>query len=407
MHRLLRSSFTWTHWVRPLLHCMWMAVLAFPLAAQEKGTKDNQEAVVQKIQDQIREKIEPIWKDSSIPGMTVGFAWNDGRSGSVSVGLADKESQTALRPKDRMLAGSIGKTFVSAVALQLHEEGKLDLDRLVSHWLEKEPWFDRLPNGKTMTVRMLLHHTAGLSEYFEVPSFQESAVKDPLRERKPEELLEPILGQSPLFEAGKGWSYADTNYIVLGMILEKITGTPLFDEIDRRLLKPFQLERTIPSNRLVVPELITGYAGPRNPFGYVGRSLVDGKMLANPQIEYAGGGLASTAEDLARWSCLVYQGKVFRNPETLSKLLNGVSSESGRGGGKGSKYGLGVQIQTTARGVRYGHSGWFPGYFSEMAYYPKQGIAIAAQINTDTGRGSVQGLRAAVEAMADVLGIKP
>jgi D-alanyl-D-alanine carboxypeptidase len=129
----------------------------------------------------------------------------------------------------------------------------------------------------------------------------------------------------------------------------------------------------------------------------------DGKFPLNPQFEYAGGGLASTPEDLARWSKALYEGKVFQKKETLHSMLTGVDASSGRGGGKGTKYGLGVQIRESPWGTSYGHGGWFPGYLSEMEYYPDYKVAIAVQFNTDAARTIKKGLRAYIGEVAKII----
>jgi D-alanyl-D-alanine carboxypeptidase len=110
-------------------------------------------------------------------------------------------------------------------------------------------------------------------------------------------------------------------------------------------------------------------------------------------MEWTGGGFASTAEDLARWAKLLYEGKVLKK-EALDQMLNGVAASEGRGGGAGNRYGLAVQIRPSDWGISYGHGGWFPGYRSEMEYFPQNRIAVAVQFNTDDARAIKKGLRA-------------
>ena len=136
--------------------------------------------------------------------------------------------------------------------LQLVEEGKIGLDDALEKWLGREPWFARLPNAKQLTIRCLLNHTAGLPEYFEQKGFVEAVKADPDKVWKPAELVAYVLDAKPLFEAGKGWSYADTDYILAGMAAERACGKPLFEEIERRLIKPLKLEKTVPSDRRVI-----------------------------------------------------------------------------------------------------------------------------------------------------------
>jgi D-alanyl-D-alanine carboxypeptidase len=121
---------------------------------------------VEKLRKDVKAMLDGLHAKAEFPGATVGFVLPDGRSASVSTGLADVENNIALKPDDRMLAGSIGKTYVAAVTLQLAQEGKLNLDEKIERWFGREPWFDRLANAKEITVRMLMNHTSGLVEYY-------------------------------------------------------------------------------------------------------------------------------------------------------------------------------------------------------------------------------------------------
>ena len=373
-----------------------------PSSARSKERTSDSE--ISALRASLQKKLDSLHAAGSFPGGTIGFVLPDGRSSSVSTGMADVENKVALKPSDRMLAGSIGKTYVSTVMLQLVQEGRVNLDTKIERWFGRDPWFPRLPNAKDITLRMLMNHSSGIPEHVLNKDFIAEMKKDPDRIWKPEELIAYILDAKPLFPAGKGWSYADTNYILAGMIFEQVTGKTVYGEVQRRILKPLKLERTIPSDRLIIPEVITGYSMPNSPFGFEGRVILDGKFIINPQMEWTGGGFASTAEDLARWAKHLYEGSVLKK-SALDQMLNGVDAKEGRGSGAGNKYGLAVQIRTSEWGVSYGHGGWFPGYLSEMEYFPQQRIAVAVQFNTDAGRTLKQGPRAYIaDAMRIIVG---
>ena len=356
------------------------------------------------LQSRLHAMLETLHETGSFPGSTLGFVLPDGKSGSVSVGLADVENKRPLKPTDRMLAGSIGKTYVSAVMLKLVQDGKVNLDAKIDRWFEGDAWFSRLPNAKDITLRMLMNHTSGIPEHVLNADFIAAMKKDPDRTWRPEELVAYILDSKPLFPAGKGWSYADTNYILVGMIFERVAKKTVYGEVGRLILKPLRLDQTIPSDRRVLPGVITGYSRPNSPFGFEGRLIVDGKFIINPQMEWTGGGFASTAEDLARWAKLLYEGKLLKK-SALDQMLTGVDANEGRGSGAGNKYGLAVQIRQSDWGVSYGHGGWFPGYRSEMEYFPRHRIAVAIQFNTDSGRALKKDLRAYIaDAMRVIIG---
>ena len=222
-----------------------------------------------------------------------------------------------------------------------------------------------------------MNHTSGLVRYEFDPRATAVLREQPMKAWTPEERLSYLFDTAAPFAAGAGWDYSDTNYIVLGMILERITGRPYHDELRRRLLGPLGLANTIPSDRPDLPGLANGYAGPKNDLGGYDASLDDrGRLRVNPQFEWTGGGIASTTADLARWGKLLYEGRAF-DASLLPRMLDGVPSKLGRD----VKYGLGVMTRPTALGPAWGHSGFFPGYATELLYFPDLKIAAAIQVN--------------------------
>jgi D-alanyl-D-alanine carboxypeptidase len=298
-----------------------------------------------------------------------------------------------------MLSGSVGKTYAAAVALQLVKEGKLDLDAKISKYLGGEKWFPRLPNAADITVRQLMNHTSGLVRYEFKEEFTKDLTANPTKVWKPAELLSYLFDANAPFAAGKGWEYSDTNYIVLGMIVEKITGRKYYDLAKERILKPLRLKDTIPSDKLTLKGVVQGYAGPNNPFGGSDEMIRNGKFIINPQFEWTGGGVASTSEDLARWAKAMYEGKAF-SPDLLPQMLDGVTAPML---GRDAKYGLGVIIRPTRLGISYGHSGFFPGYMTDMMYFPDRKIAVAVQVNTSVPQNLGKPLGREVVDLAEVL----
>src|SRR5215207_1933257 len=327
-------------------------------------------------------KLDEWHKAGSFPGATLGVVLANGESFGLAVGHADRVTKTPMKPTDRMLAGSVGKTFAAATALQLVKEGKIGLDDKIEKYLGSEPWFSRLPNARDISVRQLMNHTSGLVRYEFKEQFTKDLTANPEKSWKPAELVAYLLDEKAPFEAGKGWDYSDTNYIVLGMIIEKVTGRKFYDEANRRLLKPLKLTGTIPQDGPRLNGVVQGYAGANNPFGGKDAMVEQGRFVINPQFEWTGGGYASTAQDLARWAKMIYEGKAF-SPDLLPHVVDGVSAPML---GRESKYGLGVIIRKTQAGVSYGHSGFFPGYMTDMMYFPEQKVAVAVQVNTSVGR---------------------
>jgi D-alanyl-D-alanine carboxypeptidase len=316
-------------------------------------------------------------------GMTAGIVLADGTPIGLAAGLSDREAKIPMKPSDRLLMGSVGKTYVAAVALQMIGEGKIGLEDKISKWLGQEPWFSRLPNGGEATIRHLMTHTSGLVRYEFQEKFTTDLTRQPLKVWKPEELLSYVLDMKPPFAPGQGWEYSDTNYIVLGLILERAGGAPYYELLRSRILNPLKLVDTVPSDSRKIPGLVQGYAGPQNPFGGTDAMIdKDGFFVFNPQFEWTGGGLACTAEDLARWGKLLYEGKAFR-PEFMATMVDAAVPARL---GPNTKYGLGVIVRTTPLGPGWGHSGFFPGYLTEMMYFPDHKIAVAVQFNTGVPR---------------------
>ena len=361
---------------------MRMLLLFFAVCLLFTVVVNGQTADTTALKAALQAKLDEWHKAGSFPGATLGVVLANGESFALAVGYSDRDARTPMKPNDRMLAGSVGKTFAAATALQLIKEGKIGLDDKIEKYLGGEQWFSRLPNAKDITVRQLMNHTSGLVRYEFKEQFTKDLTANPEKVWKPAELVAYLLDEKPPFEAGKGWDYSDTNYIVLGMIIEKVTGKKFYDEATRRLLKPLKLSDTIPQDGPRLKGVVQGYAGPNNPFGGTDQMIVNGKFVINPQFEWTGGGYASTTQDLARWVKMIYEGKAF-SPDLLPQVVDGVAAPML---GRETKYGLGAIIRKTQVGTSYGHSGFFPGYMTDMAYFPDQKIAVAVQVNTSVGR---------------------
>ncbi len=325
--------------------------------------------------------LDAFHRGGEFPGVSAAVSLPDGSIFSITAGEADTVSHIPMTPEGLMLQGSVGKTYFAALAMQLVGEGLLDLDAGVSEYLGHHPWYARVPNAAEISVRNLMTHTSGVMRYEFKPAFTTDLTADPDRVWEPEDLLSYVLDEEASFAAGEGWEYSDTNFILLAMILEELTGADCYELIQARFLGPLGLNQTVPSDSRIIPGLIQGYAGPQNPFGGTDEVLLpDGRFVINPQFEWAGGGFASTPSDLARWARALYTGRAF-DASLLQLMLDGVPARLG----PGSRYGLGVILTDTPAGPAQGHSGFFPGYLTEMAYFPDLDLAAAIQVNTSVG----------------------
>ena len=372
------------------------AITLLPAAAAAQSAAPAASAAsVSTVRTRVQATLDSIRAGGAFPGMSAGIALPDGQVLSLATGLSDTALRTPLGPDALLLAGSVGKTYVAAVALQLVSEGKLSLDEPISTYLGTEPWFSRLPNAAAITVRMLMNHTSGLVRYEFKPEFTRDLTANPDKVWRPAELVAYILDTEAPFPAGGGWDYSDTSYIVLGMIIERVAGATLNDEIARRLLRPLTLTRTVPSDRREIPGLAQGYAGPGNPFGGTDAMIVNGKFAINPQFEWAGGGYAVSGGDLARWAKALYEGRAF-DRSLVAAMVDGVPAKLG----PEARYGLGVIVRPTPLGPSWGHSGFFPGYVTEMRYFPEHRIAVAFLINTSVPGALGRAPGAVIDALA-------
>jgi D-alanyl-D-alanine carboxypeptidase len=360
--------------------------LSLPLTIAGAFAQSRGATAERDLRERVRAYLDEWRAAASFPGAAIGVVLRDGTSFAVTTGVSDRAAATPVTPDDLFMAGSAGKTFFAAVAAQLIETGTLDLDAPISTYLGRRPWFSRLPNANDITVRMLMTHTSGLVRYEMNPRFTADLRAQPDRSWTPEEEIAYLFDAQPPFAAGKGWDYSDTNYIVLGMILEQITGKALYDEVRDRFLRPLKLTRVVPATSRRIPGLVKGYAGPRDPLGLPDEVIgKDGAFVINPQFEWTGGGFATSPLDLARWGHALYAGRAISAAARKLMLDAGVPARLG----PETKYGLGVIIRPASPvGPTWGHSGFFPGYQTELLHAPDAGVTLAMQINSSAPRAT-------------------
>lgn len=380
---------------RALAHVALFAAVASPALGQN---------VHAALQTRLQLKLDSLHTAGRFPGATFATALPDGSIIAVATGMSDTALKLKMKTTDLMPQGSVGKTYVSALAMQLVHDGTLDLAAPISKYLGPEPWFGRLPNSASITVRQLMTHTSGLVRYEFNEKFTADLTKAPAdKVWDPRDLIAYIFDTPPPFKAGEGWDYSDTNYMVLGIIIEKLTGKKMIDEIQRRLIVPMKLAQTVPNAAPRVPGIVQGYAGPNNPFGGNDAMLTNGAFTFNPAFEWAGGGWSSTTSDLARWGKALYEWKAF-DASLAPRFLDGAPARLG----PNTKYGLGVIIwpespAAPSLGGAIGHSGFFPGYQTEMRYYPALKFAVALQINASSPRVMPRGMGGAATELAAIV----
>ncbi len=348
------------------------------LFAQPSSAEESQ------LSSEVETLLDAFRDTYGFPGATAAYVLPDGSGETVAVGLADVEAGIQMAPDSRMLAASIGKSFWGALVLSLESEHALSRSDLVSRHLADLSWFARVPNADNMTAGQLLNHSSGVPDHVHMEGVAEALIELGNEDTfDPSDAIAFILDEPPLFEAGTAWAYSDTGYLLLGMVIEAVTGQDAFDLAIERFLVPLGLTDTSPSNGPAIEGIAVGYAVEDNPFGLASRTMDQGGSLTwNPAVEWTGGGFASTSMDLAFWGHALFTGAAMGS-DYLDSLLDGVPVHPDA---SGVFYGNGVAIyQSTPHGPVYGHGGWIPGYVSSLRHYADHTLTIAFQINTDIG----------------------
>lgn len=328
----------------------------------------------------IQAALDSIQKAAEYPGVVFTYIDPEGDVHAFASGMADKENDVSMTINHKLHGGSTGKTVVSAVVMQLVGEGKLSLDDKVSKYLGSNDWYSRLANAEDITVRHLLQHSSGIIRYEFKEEFLNDLAIDPSRIWKPEELLSYVLDDEPPFAAGEGFTYSDTNYILLGMIIEKITNNTFYEEAEERVLKPLGINSFTPTNTTFIPNMAQGYytEGSEYALGFKTPFLVDGKAQNNMQFEWTGGGYVYENADYARLLKSIYEGDAFDMEALEEEFFDYADAEE-----IGGMYGLGIiKYEFPGLGTFIGHSGFFPGYNTAGFYHPDTGEVFTMQINS-------------------------
>ena len=332
------------------------------------------------LEKELQAEVNSIAANEMIPGISLGIVLPDDRVLKIVAGFSDKEEGKYMTGDDLLLSGSIGKTYVVPIVMNLIREEKLALNDLVSIYFEKEDWFKKIPNWDAITIEMLLSHTSGIPRYVFKPALWEIIKNDPEKEWTGKERLSFIFEDPPLHEPGKDWKYSDTNFIILGMIVEKITGRKYNDILESDILQPLKLNHTKPSRQPYIEGLAGGYTAYSERFYLPEKVTTNHRYAMNPQMEWTGGGVASSASDLARWAKYLYTGKVLTKDQ-IQKITSPSPFEAELP--DNAQYGLGTFIWKNDGVVSYGHSGFMFGYVAIVEYMPELQISLALQINTD------------------------
>ncbi|MCP3756671.1 serine hydrolase [Streptomyces sp. TBY4] len=306
--------------------------------------------------------VRQVMEQTGVPGVTVGL-WAPGKGSYVkSFGVADKATGAPMKPDLGVRIGSETKTFTVTALLQLVDQGKIALDDPIGKYISG------VPNGDRITLRELAGMRSGLYNYSEDPGFSKELNGTSVF--TPQQLLDISFKHPVNFEPGAKFEYSNTNLILLGLVVEKITGRPIQEVIGQDVVKPAGL-----SSRTLFP------VGPEFPephaHGYT-NDLPGGKIVDatdfNPSWAWAAGAMVSTLEDLRSWAKTLATGTLL-TPATQAERLK--TQPIGIIPGDG--YGLGIfNVQGWI-----GHNGSLPGYETLTVYLPEEQATMVIVLNTD------------------------
>jgi len=322
---------------------------------------------------------------------------DDGRAAvQFAVGLGNLKPRRDLDPGDEFRVGSVTKTFISALVLQLVAERRLALNDSVDRWLPGQ-----VPNGSAITIRMLLNHSSGLPDYTDDPVLMDLLQGHAPRLRPPAQLLAMGARQKPLFAPGTAWAYSNTNYIALGLILQKVTNRSVRQLVEERISQPLGLKHTYlgggPGFRGTA--YAHGYSDPTSYAGPVVDGLVNTTGL-DLNWAWTAGGMVSTAPELATVYAAVLSARLVPHPQLQQMKATIPTSTPGVG------YGLGIQQEVGPCGNRvWFHTGGVPGYTS-VAVVDDTGertgvLLIPSDVESEARHAAVQRLLDAILCAMD------
>jgi len=338
--------------------------LAAVSCKQKPATKTLPPETVEEIDAAVAEYM----REHGSPGAMVGVWAADGTAFTKMYGLADISPERAMSEEMEFRIGSVTKTFTGVLVLQLADEGLLSIDDPVSRFVEG------IPDGDLITVRMLLNHTSGIFNYGADEKLNEAIAADPHKVWTPEELVGVGIANPPYFPPGKGCMYSNTNYILLGMIVERATGRSFEEELAQRITGPLGLASTyMAETPCLTGSYVHGYQYDKDGGGNL--DLTD---YLDPSIVWSAGGMVSTLQDLRTWGQALGEGRLLE-PATYRAALEGMNELPYMTDYFGWPlfYGLGIMDA----GGWLGHGGMQPGYSAAIFYLPEKEETVVTLMN--------------------------
>ena len=329
--------------------------------------------------------VADVRRQAGIPGVAVGL-WMPGKGCYVrATGVADKATRQPMSTDFYSRIGSETKTFTVTALLQLVDDGRIRLDDPIARYVHG------VPNGRRITLRHLAEMRSGLFPYSSDPGFVHDLLSDPTRSFTPPELLAYGFKHRNTSAPGEVFVYNNSNLVLLGLVIEKVTGHHVADVIDRRVLRPAHLDHTLFPDGPNVREFPEPHAR-----GYTNQTL-SGEVVDstdwNPSWAWSAGAMISDMHDLHRWAKIVATGTLL-SPETQKQRLKTLPT-----GFPGLGYGLGIFDSDGW----IGHNGSIPGFESVTVYLPSLKATLVVILNTDITYGGQEPSSLVARAVTEIV----
>ncbi|PQO31404.1 D-alanyl-D-alanine carboxypeptidase [Blastopirellula marina] len=329
----------------------------------------------------LSDQVQQLLKDNAIPGAVVLMRQGDNQW-LAAFGVADLQTKQPMQTDMAFRVGSNTKTMTGTVILQLVQEGKLKLDDKVSQF------FQDVPQGDQITIADLLEMRSGINTYSELKSFNRTLDQQPDKIFTPEQLIKLGTEQPAMFKPGSEYFYSNTNYVMLGVLIERLTGKSLEEAFQERIFQPLNMTRSLmpaeDDNKLPDP-FARGYLFGTNENPELSpedqQKALAGKLPptdvtnTNPSWAWAAGGAISTATDLAAYVEALVTGGLLDDKMQAKRLASIRSNNPAAPNATG--YGLGI----AKLGPMLGHDGSLPGYQSFMGHDPQAGLTLIVLAN--------------------------
>ena len=325
------------------------------------------------LEESLEAALEKSFQDSGAPGAIAAVRTPDG-TWVRSLGVANKASGQPMQPDMHHRIGSVTKTFTATLLLKAAARGQLSLDDTIDRYVEG------IPNGDEITLRQMADMSSGIASYTDNEQFRDDLFADPEAVWTPEELARIGIDDSPLFDPGKGWHYSNTNYVLLGMVLEQVTGKPIERLYSKQIIKPLHLKETS------FPDAADASIPEPYDHGYTLQGQSDGEPVDatdwNPSWGWTAGGMISTADDMLVYGRALGTGEGLlpreQQAERLTSFLYGLPPNSPE-----KAYGLGL----VTVGGWLGHTGTQPGFNTTVYYHPELHTTVVVEVNSDISVG--------------------